>query len=323
MAWGQNKNKSRNKKRNRSGGVNPRANTLGYLRELEAEGIYVMREVAAQFERPVLLYSVGKDSSVLVHLARKAFAPGKIPFPFMHVDTGYKFPEMYEFRDSFVKDIGAELLVHKNEKAIKEGANPFDLGTQRCCALLKTEGLLKALESGPYDAAIGGARRDEEKSRAKERFFSFRDEFGQWDPKNQRPELWTVYNGRVKEGQSIRVFPLSNWTELDIWQYIHIESIPIVPLYFAKKRKVVVRKDQLIPLAKSVPLREGEKSEEVLCRFRSLGCMPCTGAVRSDADTLPKIIQEMATVRTSERSTRVIDHDSEGSMEKKKREGYF
>jgi sulfate adenylyltransferase subunit 2 len=303
--------------------MSQRANTLGYLRELEAESIYVMREVAAQFEKPVLLYSVGKDSSVLVHLARKAFAPGKIPFPFMHVDTGYKFPQMYEFRDSFMKEIGAELIVHRNEQAIKDGTNPFDLGTQRCCALLKTEGLLQGLGSGPYDAAIGGARRDEEKSRAKERFFSFRDEFGQWDPKNQRPEIWSVYNGRVKEGESIRVFPLSNWTELDIWQYIHMESISIVPLYFAKEREVVVRKGQIIPLSKDEKLREGEKLEKIQCRFRSLGCMPCTGAVRSDADTVPKIIQEMATVRTSERSTRVIDHDSEGSMEKKKREGYF
>jgi len=303
--------------------MSARKYALSHLEWREAEAIYILREVAAQFERPVILYSVGKDSSALVRLAQKAFYPEKIPFPLLHVDTGYKFKEMYEFRDRFVREIGAELVVYRHEAAIRRNTNPFDLGTQRCCALLKTEALLNALREGGYDAAIGGARRDEEKSRAKERVFSFRDKFGQWDPKNQRPELWNLYNGRINQGESIRVFPLSNWTELEVWHYIHVESIPIVPLYFAKKRPVVVRGAQLIPVENRAALLPGEKVEEVMCRFRTLGCTPCTGAVRSEADTLPKIIAEMMLTRTSERATRIIDHDAEGSMELKKREGYF
>jgi sulfate adenylyltransferase subunit 2 len=221
--------------------------SLSHLQLREAESIHILREVAAQFERPVILYSVGKDSSVLVHLARKAFYPDKIPFPLLHVDTGYKFKEMYEFRDAFVQEIGAKLIVYRNEAAISSGANPYELGTKRCCDLLKTQGLLQALSAGKFDAAIGGARRDEEKSRAKERVFSFRDKFGQWEPRNQRPELWSLYNGRINPGESIRVFPLSNWTELDIWHYIHVENIPVVPLYFAKEREMVTRGSQLIP----------------------------------------------------------------------------
>ena len=296
---------------------------LSCLQYLEAESIHIMREVAAQFERPVVLYSVGKDSSVLLHLARKAFYPGKIPFPLLHVDTGYKFEEMYEFRNRMAADIGAKLIVHRNEDAIAKGTNPFELGTQRCCGLLKTQALLDALNAGGYDAALGGARRDEEKSRAKERVFSFRDKFGQWDPRNQRPELWNVYNGKIRKGESIRVFPLSNWTELDIWLYIYLEQIPIVPLYFADQREVVVRGDQLIPVRPGARTLPGEKIEKVECRFRTLGCIPCTGAVRSSARDLEGIITEIMAVRTSERATRIIDHDGEGSMEKKKREGYF
>jgi sulfate adenylyltransferase subunit 2 len=297
--------------------------TLNHLEQLEAESIYIMREVAAQFERPVLLYSVGKDSSCLLRLAQKAFYPGKIPFPLLHIDTGFKFREMYEFRDSFTKDIGANLLVYRNEDAIANNANPYDLGTQACCGHLKTKALLDGLKKWDFDAAIGGARRDEEKSRAKERVFSFRDAFGQWDPKNQRPELWSQYNGRIKKGESIRVFPLSNWTELDVWHYILKEEIPIVPLYFAKKRSVVVRGENLIPIDNAARVLEGETPEEVMCRFRSLGCTPCTGAIRSDATTVESIVAEMMIARTSERATRVIDHDSDGSMETKKREGYF
>ncbi|MFO0416564.1 MAG: sulfate adenylyltransferase subunit CysD [Pseudomonadota bacterium] len=296
---------------------------MNHLRQLEAESIYIMREVAAQFERPVLLYSVGKDSSCLVRLAQKAFYPGKIPFPFLHIDTGYKFKEMYSFRDAFCKEIGVQLHVYRNEEAIAKGANPYDLGTQACCGYLKTKALLDGLSKYGFDAAIGGARRDEEKSRAKERVFSFRDRFGQWDPKNQRPELWSQYNGKINTGESIRVFPLSNWTELDIWHYIMLEEIPIVPLYFARLRQVVERGDNLIPLEESAKLLPGETSREAMCRFRSLGCVPCTGAIRSEATTLEGIIAEMMVTRTSERATRVIDHDSEGSMETKKREGYF
>jgi len=303
--------------------------SLGYIRCLEAESIHVLREVAAEFERPVLLYSVGKDSSALLRLAQKAFSPGKLPFPIMHVDTGYKFQEMYAFRERMAKEIGAELMVWRNEPAIARGANPFDLGTQRCCALLKTEALLTGLRHHRFDAAIGGARRDEEKSRAKERFFSFRDEFGQWDPKNQRPELWNVYNARVNPKESIRVFPLSNWTELDVWQYIHLEKIAINPLYYARERDCVVRGGQLLvmdglfaPGQKYGP-QPTETVERVMCRFRSLGCVPCSGAVRSEAATVEEIIEEMMVTRISERATRVIDHDADGSMEKKKREGYF
>jgi len=297
--------------------------TLTHLRALEAESIFIMREVAAEFQRPVMLYSIGKDSSVMVRLAQKAFYPGKIPFPLLHIDTTYKFREMIEFRDRFTREIGAKLIVHINQKAIDEGANPFRLGTQKCCGLLKTRSLLDALAEGGYDAAFGGARRDEEKSRAKERVYSFRDSFGQWDPKNQRPELWNLFNSRVDKGESIRVFPLSNWTELDVWQYIHLENIPIVPMYFAKMRPMVVRGETLIPVEQDIPLLPGEKAEMVMCRMRSLGCSPCTGAIRSGADTVPKIIEEMMLVRRSERENRVIDHDQEGSMEIKKREGYF
>ncbi len=297
--------------------------TLTHLRALEAESIHILREVAAEFARPVMLYSIGKDSSVMVRLAQKAFHPGRIPFPLLHIDTTYKFREMIEFRDNFCRDIGAQLIVHTNRKAIEQGANPFTLGTQKCCGLLKTRALLDALAEGGYDAAFGGARRDEEKSRAKERMYSFRDRFGQWDPKNQRPELWSLYNGRVDQSESIRVFPLSNWTELDVWQYIEAENIPVVPLYFAKERPMVVRGGSLIPVEQDIPLLPGEKPEMVMCRMRSLGCSPCTGAVRSDADTVSKIVMEMMLARRSERENRVIDHDQEGSMEVKKREGYF
>ena len=297
--------------------------TLTHLRALEAESIFIMREVVAEFQRPVMLYSIGKDSSVMVRLAQKAFHPGKIPFPLLHIDTTYKFREMIEFRDRFTREIGAKLMVHINQKAIDEGANPFRLGTQKCCGLLKTRSLLDALAEGRFDAAFGGARRDEEKSRAKERVYSFRDSFGQWDPKNQRPELWNLFNSRVDQGESIRVFPLSNWTELDVWQYIHLEKIPIVPMYFAKLRPMVVRGETLIPVEQDIPLLPGEKPQMVMCRMRSLGCSPCTGAIRSEADTVPKIIEEMMLVRRSERENRVIDHDQEGSMEIKKREGYF
>jgi sulfate adenylyltransferase subunit 2 len=297
--------------------------TLSHLRALEAESIHIMREVVAEFAKPVMLYSIGKDSSVMVRLAQKAFFPGKLPFPLLHVDTTYKFQEMIEFRDQFAKDLGAELIVHTNRKAIDEGANPFKLGTSKCCALLKTRALLDALEAGGYDAAFGGARRDEEKSRAKERVFSFRDKFGQWDPKTQRPELWSLYNSKVEKGESIRVFPLSNWTEMDVWSYIELENIPIVPLYYAKEREMVVRGNQLIPLEHNMPLAPGEKPQMVMSRMRSLGCTYCTGAIHSDAATMPEIINELVQFRRSERENRIIDHDQEGSMEIKKREGYF
>ena len=296
---------------------------LSHLKALEAESIYILREAAAEFARPVMLYSIGKDSSVMLRLAQKAFFPGKIPFPLLHIDTSYKFPEMIQFRDWYARHIGAELIVHQNREALAAGANPFSLGTQKCCGLLKTKSLLDALSEGGFDAAFGGARRDEEKSRAKERVYSFRDPHGQWDPKNQRPELWNLYNSRLNPGESIRVFPLSNWTELDVWQYIHLENIPIVPLYFAKEREMVVRRSTLIPVERDIPLLPGERKEIVMCRMRSLGCSPCTGAIRSEADTLPKIIEEMMLFRRSERENRVIDFDQEGSMEIKKREGYF
>ena len=294
-----------------------------HLKELEAESIFILREAAAEFVRPVMLYSIGKDSSVMLRLAQKAFYPGKIPFPLLHIDTSYKFPEMIEFRDRYVAEIGAELIVHSNRKALDEGANPYALGTQRCCGLLKTRALLDALADGSFDAAFGGARRDEEKSRAKERVYSFRDPSGQWDPRNQRPELWSLYNGRHNQGESIRIFPLSNWTELDVWLYIEAEKIPIVPLYFARERKAVVRGDQILLTQRGVRLLPGEQPAMVRCRMRSLGCAPCTGAIRSDADTVPLIIKEMFAFRRSERENRVIDHDEEGSMEIKKREGYF
>jgi sulfate adenylyltransferase subunit 2 len=294
-----------------------------HLRQLESESIFILREAAAEFTRPVMLYSIGKDSSVMLRLAQKAFYPGKIPFPLLHIDTSYKFPEMIEFRDSYVKEINAELVVHTNHKALKDGANPYDLSTQKCCGFLKTRALLDALTEGGFDAAFGGARRDEEKSRAKERVYSFRDSQGQWDPKNQRPELWGLYNGRHRKGESIRVFPLSNWTELDVWLYIFQENIPIVPLYFAREREAVVRGSSILLLQPGVRLLPGEKPQMIKCRMRSLGCVPCTGAIRSEADTVAKIIQEMLGFRKSERENRVIDHDEEGSMEIKKREGYF
>jgi len=294
-----------------------------HLKILEAESIHILREAAAEFARPVMLYSIGKDSSAMLRLAQKAFYPGKIPFPLLHIDTSYKFPEMIEFRDRYAREIGAELIVHTNRKALDEGANPYSLGTQKCCGLLKTRALLDALEEGGFDAAFGGARRDEEKSRAKERVYSFRDAQGQWDPKNQRPELWNLYNSRHNKGESIRVFPLSNWTELDVWLYIEAEKIPIVPLYFAKEREAVVRGESVLLLQSGVRLLPGEKPQMIQCRMRSLGCVPCTGAIRSDADTLPKILDEMFSFRRSERENRVIDHDEEGSMEIKKREGYF
>ena len=296
---------------------------LTHLQELESERIHIIREVAAELANPVMLYSIGKDSSVMVRLAQKAFYPAPIPFPLLHVDTNFKFHDMYAFRDKFCKDIGAELRIYRNEEAIEAGTNPFALGTQKCCALLKTKALVDALRIGKYDAAFGGARRDEEKSRAKERIFSFRDEMGQWEPKNQRPELWNLYNAKINKGESIRVFPLSNWTELDVWQYIYKENIPIVPMCFAKEREMVVRDEMLIPLDGPIPLKKGEKPEKVMCRFRTLGCYPCTGAIRSTAKTVPEIIEEMMVVTISERSTRIIDHDTEGSMEIKKREGYF
>jgi sulfate adenylyltransferase subunit 2 len=259
----------------------------------------------------------------MLRLAQKAFFPGKIPFPLLHIDTSYKFPEMIAFRDWYARGLGAELIVHQNRKALDEGANPYALGTQKCCGLLKTRSLLDALSEGGFDAAFGGARRDEEKSRAKERVYSFRDSLGQWDPKNQRPELWKLFNSRHHKGESIRIFPLSNWSELDVWLYIHAENIPIVPLYFSKEREAVVRGDSILLLQTGVHLLPGEKPQQIRCRMRSLGCVPCTGAIRSDADTVSKIIDEMISVRRSERENRAIDHDEEGSMELKKREGYF
>jgi sulfate adenylyltransferase subunit 2 len=297
--------------------------SLSHLRALEAEAIHILRETAAQFERPVLLYSIGKDSSVMLHLARKAFFPGQIPFPLMHIDTGYEYPEMIAFRDWFVAEIGARLIARTNRRAVADGANPYALGTARCCGLLRTQALLDALREYGADAALGGARRDEERSRAKERVFSFRDAHGQWDPKRQRPELWSLYNGRVSPGEHIRVFPLSNWTELDVWSYIESEDIPIVPLYFAQEREVVVRGGSLIPLESNVRLQPGERPVRKRCRLRSLGCTPCTGAIESDADTVSKIVAELRQIRRSERENRVIDHDQDGSMELKKREGYF
>src|SRR5438067_1278798 len=275
---------------------------LSYLKLLEAESIHILREVASEFQRPVMLYSIGKDSSVLLRLAQKAFHPAAIPFPLLHVDTGYKFREMIQFRDDYTREIGARLIVHTNHEALRDGAQPFVLGTQRCCGLLKTQALLDALREGGFDAAMGGARRDEERSRAKERVFSFRDTRGQWDPRNQRPELWNLFNTRIHPGESLRVFPLSNWTELDVWRYIHAEDIPIVPLYFAKPRPMLVRGDSLLPIEHPfVPRLPGERPQWVMCRMRSLGCTPCTGAIRSDADTVPRIIEELMTIGSSER----------------------
>ena len=294
------------------------------MEQLEAESIHIMREVVAECQKPVLLYSIGKDSSVLLRLAQKAFYPAPIPFSLLHIDTSYKFREMIDFRDRYTAELGVKLIVHTNRAALNEGANPFAWGTQRCCGGLKTAGLLDALRQGGFDAAIGGARRDEERSRAKERIFSFRDTRGQWDPRNQRPELWNVYNCRVQPGESLRVFPLSNWTELDVWQYIHAENIPIVPLYFAKERLMLVRGEALLSVEQPfIPRLPGEEPRLIKCRMRSLGCSPCTGAIRSDADTVPRIIEELVTMRRSERQNRTIDHDQDGSMEIKKQEGYF
>ena len=298
--------------------------SLTHLRQLEAESIHIIREVFAEFEKPVMLYSIGKDSSVMVRLAQKAFHPGTVPFPLLHVDTTYKFREMIQFRDTFCRDNDLKLMVHVNEEARAAGINPFDHGSQKYTHEMKTVALKQALDRHQFDAAFGGARRDEEKSRAKERVFSFRDRSHQWDPKNQRPELWNLYNARVDKGESIRVFPMSNWTELDVWQYIHLENIPVVPLYFAAERPVVERDGTLIMVDDDrMPLEPGETPTPTMVRFRTLGCYPLTGAVPSTATTLPEVIREMLLTRSSERQGRVIDHDAQASMELKKREGYF
>ncbi|WP_430472023.1 sulfate adenylyltransferase subunit CysD [Thalassospira lucentensis] len=297
---------------------------MTHLRQLEAESIHIIREVAASFERPVMLYSIGKDSSVLLHLARKAFYPAPPPFPLMHVDTTWKFREMIEFRDKVAAEYGFELIVHINQDGVDQGIGPFTHGSSLHTDVMKTQSLKQALNKYKFDAAFGGARRDEEKARAKERVFSFRTETHRWDPKNQRPELWDIYNARINKGESIRAFPISNWTELDIWQYIYLEQIPIVPLYYSAKRPVVERDGTLIMVDDDrMPLREGETPEMKSVRFRTLGCYPLTGAVESEATTLPDIIQEMLLTRSSERQGRMIDHDEAGSMEKKKQEGYF
>lgn len=297
---------------------------LTHLKQLEAESLHIIREVAAEFDNPVMLYSVGKDSAVMLHLARKAFYPGKPPFPLMHVDTLWKFKEMIAFRDEMAEKVGMDLLVHTNPDGIADNVGPFTHGSSKHTDIMKTQALKQALDKYGFDAAFGGARRDEEKSRAKERVYSFRDENHRWDPKNQRPELWNIYNGKVNKGESIRVFPLSNWTELDIWQYIFLENIDIPSLYLAKERPVVERDGMLIMVDdERMPLKEGETPEMKMVRFRTLGCYPLTGAVESTADTLPEIIQEMLLTTTSERQGRAIDHDSSASMEKKKQEGYF
>ena len=297
---------------------------LTHLKQLEAESIHIIREVSAEFDKPVMLYSIGKDSAVMLHLAIKAFYPGKPPFPLLHVDTTWKFREMIEFRDQITQKYGLKLLVHINQEGVALGIGPFSHGSKRHTDVMKTDGLKQALDNYQFDAAFGGARRDEEKSRAKERVYSFRDKNHRWDPKNQRPELWNIYNGKIDKGESIRVFPLSNWTELDIWQYIHLENIPIVPLYFAKERPVINRDGMLIMVDDNrMPIGPNDKIETKMVRFRTLGCYPLTGAVESTATTLPEIIQEMLLTTTSERQGRLIDHDQSGSMEQKKREGYF
>ncbi|MCF7203758.1 sulfate adenylyltransferase subunit CysD [Pseudomonas oligotrophica] len=301
---------------------------LTHLKQLEAESIHIIREVAAEFDNPVMLYSIGKDSAVMLHLARKAFFPGKLPFPVLHVDTRWKFQEMYRFREKMVSEYGLDLLTHINPEGVAQDMNPFTYGSAKHTDVMKTEGLKQALDKYGFDAAFGGARRDEEKSRAKERVYSFRDSKHRWDPKNQRPELWNVYNGKVKKGESIRVFPLSNWTELDIWQYIYLEQIPIVPLYFAAEREVVELNGALVMIDDERILEHLTPEQKAgiqkkMVRFRTLGCYPLTGAVESTATTLPEIIQEMLLTRTSERQGRVIDHDQAGSMEEKKRQGYF
>ncbi|MFO0550455.1 MAG: sulfate adenylyltransferase subunit CysD [Polyangiaceae bacterium] len=297
---------------------------LTHLRQLEAESIHILREVAAEFQNPVMLYSIGKDSAAMLHLARKAFHPGPLPFPLLHVDTTWKFRDMYALRDEVARSTGVRLIVHVNHDGLAQGANPFDWTSQKYTTVMKTHGLLQALERYGFDAAFGGARRDEEKSRAKERIFSFRDRSGQWDPKNQRPELWNLFNGRVDRGESIRVFPLSNWTELDVWQYLWLEKVPVVPLYFAAERPVVERNGTYIMVDdERMQLRAGEKPVMRRVRFRTLGCYPLSGAVESTATTLPEVIREMLLSKSSERQGRLIDHDEEGSMETKKREGYF
>lgn len=297
---------------------------MTHLKQLEAESIHIMREVVAEFDNPVMLYSVGKDSSVMLHLAKKAFAPGTPPFSLMHVDTTWKFKEMIQFRDYMAKKVGMNLIVHQNPEGVAMGIDPFVHGSSKHTDIMKTQGLKQALDKHGFDAAFGGARRDEEKSRAKERVYSFRDEHHRWDPKNQRPELWNIYNGKVNKGESIRVFPLSNWTELDIWQYIYLENIEVPQLYLSKLRPVVMRDGVLIMVDdERMKLKKGEVIEEKMVRFRTLGCYPLTGAVESQATTLPEVIQEMLLTTTSERQGRTIDHDSSGSMEKKKREGYF
>lgn len=301
---------------------------LTHLKQLEAESIHIIREVAAEFDNPVMLYSIGKDSAVMLHLARKAFFPGKLPFPVLHVDTRWKFQEMYKFRDQMVKEMNLDLLVHINPDGVAQDINPFTHGSAKHTDIMKTQGLKQALDKYGFDAAFGGARRDEEKSRAKERVYSFRDSKHRWDPKNQRPELWNIYNGKINKGESIRVFPLSNWTELDIWQYIYLEQIPIVPLYFAAERPVIEMNGTLIMIDDDRILNylTDEQKASIhnkMVRFRTLGCYPLTGAVESTATTLPEIIQEMLLTKTSERQGRVIDHDATGSMEEKKRQGYF
>ncbi|OOE69335.1 sulfate adenylyltransferase subunit CysD [Salinivibrio kushneri] len=300
------------------------AKTLTHLQQLEAESIHILREVAAEFDNPVMLYSIGKDSSVMLHLARKAFYPGKIPFPLLHVDTDWKFRDMIAFRDRTAKELGLDLIVHKNPEGMAQGINPFDHGSDKHTDIMKTQALKQALDQHKFDAAFGGARRDEEKSRAKERVYSFRDKNHRWDPKNQRPELWRNYNGQVNPGESIRVFPLSNWTELDIWQYIYLENIDIVPLYLAAERPVVERDGTLYMVDDArMPVGPDETVTHKSVRFRTLGCYPLTGAVESHANTLPEIIEEMLVATSSERQGRAIDHDQSGSMERKKRQGYF
>ena len=300
------------------------SHTLTHLKTLESESIHIIREVVAEFDNPVMLYSVGKDSAVMLHLAQKAFAPSPPPFPLLHVDTTWKFREMIEFRDRMAKEVGMDLLVHINQDGVNQGVGPFTHGSKVHTDVMKTQALKQALNKYKFDAAFGGARRDEEKSRAKERVYSFRDENHRWDPKNQRPELWNIYNGMVHQGESIRVFPLSNWTELDVWQYIWMEQIPIVPLYLAGPRPVVIRNGVPIMVDdERLPLEPGEIPETKMVRFRTLGCYPLTGAVESEASTLPEVIQEMLLTRQSERQGRVIDYDQSGSMEEKKREGYF
>ncbi len=297
---------------------------LSQLKQLEAESIHIIRDALSQFENPVMLYSIGKDSSVMVRLAQKAFYPGRIPFKLLHINSTWKFREMLEFRDKFCKKNNLDLIVYHNREGFKKGVNPFDYGSRKYTDIMKTQALLQALEEGGYDCAFGGARRDEEKSRAKERIYSFRDSHHQWDPKNQRPELWSLFNGKLNPGETVRCFPISNWTELDIWQYIRLENIPIVPLYFAAERPVVERNGTLIMVDDNrMRLEPGEKPKMKRVRFRTLGCYPLTGAIESDADTVEKIVAEMMQTRESERSTRVIDHDGDSSMEQKKREGYF